>query len=323
MRRTIQREAVAIESRNAIVASYSYLLRPIAAGIARRARGVSLEDLEQAGALGLLDAASHYSPERDATFPAYVRMRIRGAMLDSLRDRGWRGSVALEGDLVDEGIDPLTAAIEGERRAAVERAVAALSARQRVVVALRYRDGVSQRRAARELGISQAAVATLERRALDNLRRRVIAPAHAIELAGMGKVIELARPPSPEEVAQVVDELGGLGVRLGELRRLQDRYDQLRRKVMGWYEREPAERSFSLEGVHFAAEVSARAVERRIKSLLALYREIGQRKFLAYCQFPLSALDEIMAPADQERFVVSSQTGPRRLKVFARLEHAA
>jgi RNA polymerase sigma factor (sigma-70 family) len=322
VRRIGRREAIDVESRNAIVATYSYLLRPIAAAIARRVRGVSLDDLEQAGALGLIDAASHYSPDRESTFAAYVRMRVRGAMLDSLDGR-WRTDVTLDGELIDGGTDPLAACIEAEQRAALELGIARLSARQRAVMALRYRAGVSQRRAAAELGISQAAVCAVERRALANLRSQVIGGGLRSDLAGMGKVVEIARPPSPEEIAQAVDELGALSVRIAELRRLQDRYDQLRRKVVGWYDGEPAGQSFALEGAHFAAEVSARAIERRIRSMLALYRAIGQRKFLAHCQFPLSALDEIMAPADQERFVVSAQTGPRRLKVFARLETAA
>jgi transcriptional regulator with XRE-family HTH domain len=204
----------------------------------------------------------------------------------------------------------------------VARATALLTARQRVVVWLRYRAGLSQRGAAAELGVTQAAVAQIEQRALRHLRAGVIAPVDGVDYAGMGKLIQMPRP-SLDEIAAAVDELGALSVRLHELRQVQERYDQLRRKVVGWYEHEPAGQSFALEGAHFAAEVSPRAVERRIRSMLALYRALGQRRFLKYCQFPLSALDQVMAPAEQEQYVVSEQTGPRRIKVFARLESAA
>jgi RNA polymerase sigma factor for flagellar operon FliA len=50
---------------------------------------VELEDLTHAGILGLFDAASKYDPEKQVTFPSYARHRIRGAILDSLRQLDW------------------------------------------------------------------------------------------------------------------------------------------------------------------------------------------------------------------------------------------
>jgi RNA polymerase sigma factor (sigma-70 family) len=44
-----------------------------------------LEDLVQAGTLGLMDAARRFDPSRDVEFPAFARPRIRGAALDYLR----------------------------------------------------------------------------------------------------------------------------------------------------------------------------------------------------------------------------------------------
>ncbi|HLG99407.1 MAG TPA: FliA/WhiG family RNA polymerase sigma factor [Bryobacteraceae bacterium] len=46
---------------------------------------VDLEDLVQAGVLGLLDAAKRYDAKRQVDFAAYAKHRIRGAILDSLR----------------------------------------------------------------------------------------------------------------------------------------------------------------------------------------------------------------------------------------------
>jgi RNA polymerase sigma factor for flagellar operon FliA len=48
-----------------------------------------LDDLVQAGALGLIDAATKYNSEKQVTFSSYAKHRIKGAMLDSLRQLDW------------------------------------------------------------------------------------------------------------------------------------------------------------------------------------------------------------------------------------------
>ena len=50
---------------------------------------VELEDLVHAGILGLFDAASKYNDEKQVTFQGYAKHRIKGAILDSLRDMDW------------------------------------------------------------------------------------------------------------------------------------------------------------------------------------------------------------------------------------------
>lgn len=50
---------------------------------------VLLEDLVQAGVLGLIDALHKYNPARNAQLATYARFRIRGAILDSLRALDW------------------------------------------------------------------------------------------------------------------------------------------------------------------------------------------------------------------------------------------
>jgi len=46
-------------------------------------------DLVSAGVLGLLDAIDKFQPERGVKFKTYAKVRIRGAMLDSLRELDW------------------------------------------------------------------------------------------------------------------------------------------------------------------------------------------------------------------------------------------
>ena len=50
---------------------------------------VEIRDLVNAGVLGLLDAVDKFEPERNVKFKTYAELRIRGAMLDSLRDLDW------------------------------------------------------------------------------------------------------------------------------------------------------------------------------------------------------------------------------------------
>jgi RNA polymerase sigma factor for flagellar operon FliA len=50
---------------------------------------LELEELIQVGLLGLIDAAERFDEAKKVTFPAYAKHRIRGAILDSLRELDW------------------------------------------------------------------------------------------------------------------------------------------------------------------------------------------------------------------------------------------
>lgn len=50
---------------------------------------VEVDDLIQAGMIGLLDAVSRYEESHGAQFETYAVQRIRGAMLDELRSSDW------------------------------------------------------------------------------------------------------------------------------------------------------------------------------------------------------------------------------------------
>lgn len=57
--------------------------------LARMPAGVDVDDLIQAGMVGLLCAARQFSADRGASFPSYAAIRIRGAMLDEARRADW------------------------------------------------------------------------------------------------------------------------------------------------------------------------------------------------------------------------------------------
>ncbi len=50
---------------------------------------VSFDDLFHAGILGLIDAVDKFDPQRNIRLKSYARFRIRGAILDSLRQMDW------------------------------------------------------------------------------------------------------------------------------------------------------------------------------------------------------------------------------------------
>ena len=57
--------------------------------MAKLPASVQVDDLIQAGLIGLMDAAEHYDGTQGAQFETYAVQRIRGAMLDDLRQADW------------------------------------------------------------------------------------------------------------------------------------------------------------------------------------------------------------------------------------------
>jgi RNA polymerase sigma factor for flagellar operon FliA len=73
-----------------LLAQHQPLVRRIALQmLAKLPASVELDDLIQAGMLGLLDASSRYQDDKGAQFETFVSQRIRGAMLDELRASDW------------------------------------------------------------------------------------------------------------------------------------------------------------------------------------------------------------------------------------------
>jgi RNA polymerase sigma factor for flagellar operon FliA len=73
-----------------LVRKHADLVKRIAYHLAGRLPPqVEVEDLVQAGMMGLLEAAQNYASGRGASFETYAGIRIRGAMLDALRKLDW------------------------------------------------------------------------------------------------------------------------------------------------------------------------------------------------------------------------------------------
>lgn len=72
------------------VEDYTYLVKRIAHHMmARMPSCVQIEDLIQAGMLGLLEAAQKYDPSKGASFETYSGIRIKGAIVDEMRRGDW------------------------------------------------------------------------------------------------------------------------------------------------------------------------------------------------------------------------------------------
>jgi RNA polymerase sigma factor for flagellar operon FliA len=75
-----------VRLRNQLIERYRGMVEAMANVLAQRLpASVDPQDLVHAGIWGLIRALSAYRPERATTFVAFMRVRVRGAMLDELR----------------------------------------------------------------------------------------------------------------------------------------------------------------------------------------------------------------------------------------------
>jgi RNA polymerase sigma factor for flagellar operon FliA len=78
------------QTQEALVKLHAVLVKRIAHHLlGRLPQSVQLDDLIQAGMLGLLEAARNYDSSKGASFETYAGIRIRGHMLDEVRRNDW------------------------------------------------------------------------------------------------------------------------------------------------------------------------------------------------------------------------------------------
>ncbi|MCX7194072.1 MAG: RNA polymerase sigma factor FliA [Proteobacteria bacterium] len=82
--------AAGLQDKNQCLRDYAPLVKRLAHQMmSRLPYSVQIDDIIQAGMMGLLDAASRYDEIHGAQFETYATQRIRGAMLDELRSADW------------------------------------------------------------------------------------------------------------------------------------------------------------------------------------------------------------------------------------------
>ena len=88
--------------RNALIRQYQPLVRRLAHHMmAKLPPSVEVDDLIQVGLIGLADALSRFEAAQGVQFETFATQRIRGAMLDELRENDWmsRGSRKSQKDI--------------------------------------------------------------------------------------------------------------------------------------------------------------------------------------------------------------------------------
>ncbi|HEY8648366.1 MAG TPA: sigma-70 family RNA polymerase sigma factor [Candidatus Limnocylindria bacterium] len=187
-----------------IIAHLGFARAVAARAVDPRCRGADREDLVAWGVLGLVQAAQRYEPESGATFGAYAARRVRGQVLDALRDRdpltrtarrAFRLARERDPELpapiveisldayLDTGRDPTGGAAgpgsasrcrrDRDRRwAGVATALGALSEKERSVLVLSYARGLTLREIGARVGLSESGVCRLRARALRRVRAR-------------------------------------------------------------------------------------------------------------------------------------------------------
>ncbi len=83
-------KAQGTDAQSALIEQHAPLVKRIAYHmLARLPASVQVEDLIQAGMIGLLEASKKFDASKGASFETFVGIRIRGAMLDDLRKGDW------------------------------------------------------------------------------------------------------------------------------------------------------------------------------------------------------------------------------------------
>lgn len=170
-----------------------------------RCHGADREDLVAWGVLGLVQAARRYRDDGGAPFSSYAARRVRGQVLDALRDRdpltrsarrayraAREGGAELPPPVVEMSLDRCIAVgleppeRDSARRVAagpapapwtrqwsqVSREVRALAPLERKVLVLSYARGFTLREIGARIGLSESGVCRVRARALRRVRAR-------------------------------------------------------------------------------------------------------------------------------------------------------
>lgn len=183
-----------------IIAHLNFARAVAARAVDPRCRGADREDLIAWGVLGLVQAARRYRDDR-GSFSAYAARRVRGQVLDALRERdpltrsarkAFRAAREVNVDLpnpvteisldkcLDAGYEPrpsleLRPAERGPRDPRwpeVAQQLGTLPPVERTVLVLSYGRGLTLKEIGVQVGLSESGVCRVRSRALAKMRRR-------------------------------------------------------------------------------------------------------------------------------------------------------
>jgi RNA polymerase sigma factor for flagellar operon FliA len=181
-----------------IIAHLGFARAVAARSLDPRCRGADREDLIAWGVVGLVQAAHRYRGDLGASFGAYAARRVRGQVLDALRDRdpltrsarrAYREAQKIAEDLpppyveisldrlaeLGDGGMPAPGAVAAATRRdprwdGVARELRSLRKLERRVLVLSYGRGLTLREIGVKVGLSESGVCRVRARALRRLR---------------------------------------------------------------------------------------------------------------------------------------------------------
>ena len=155
--------------------------------------GANIEELISIGALGLMKAVSTFKKDKSIKLATYASRCIENEILMFIRKSStqkrevsideplsvdWDGNELLLSDVLGSDQDVVSRGMEeDEEKKILREAVAGLSARERVIIEMRYglsgEEEMTQKEVADALGISQSYISRLEKKIMLRLRRRI------------------------------------------------------------------------------------------------------------------------------------------------------
>jgi RNA polymerase sigma factor for flagellar operon FliA len=197
--RATRDDPAVIEER--IIAHLTFARAVASRAIDPRCHGADRDDLVAWGVLGLVQAAQRYRDDRGSAFRSYAARRVRGQVLDALRERdpltraarrAFRAAREIDATLpnpitetsldryLDAGYEPrspvaLRPGARGprdERWAEVARHLLSLARVERTVLVLSYGRGLTLKEIGHQVGLSESGVCRVRSRALAKMRRR-------------------------------------------------------------------------------------------------------------------------------------------------------
>lgn len=144
---------------------------PVARSLAARfaGRGIETDDLRQAARIGLVKAARRYDPAQGA-FLSYAVPMATGEIRHCFRDlaRCVRPQ-GVDDELLEQMGEPDPGYERAEARVIIGQAIGVLGETDRMILQMRFVDGLSQSEIGERLGVSQAQIS----RALARIIRRM------------------------------------------------------------------------------------------------------------------------------------------------------
>ena len=155
--------------------------------------GANIEELISIGTLGLMKAVSSFNKEKNIKLATYASRCIENEILMFIRKNAsqkneisideplsvdWDGNELLLSDVLGSDNDVISKEMEdNEERVVLINAIKDLSARERLIIEMRFglfgREEQTQKEVADSLGISQSYISRLEKKIMQRLRKKI------------------------------------------------------------------------------------------------------------------------------------------------------